>query len=274
MEFWNIANATIHQARQCIQLDHAYPDEIDLHISRLRQIQNLLQTLQQAHGGEVALPNSDEWATGISELITALTELQATPPQPRTPRQEEGRPIPVAPPLRQRRQGRQDRQHVQGDNQTIDRALGLRTQLSDTGGRPFIHIDMAIVHALLTIGYTRKELATLMGVSYKTLLRRLAKEPLRRLESEDLDTQIARIVSLFPSAGQRLLQGTIRSTGVAIIRREIQESLLRVDPLGALARTAIRLPRRIRRYWVPYANAVWHFDGHEKLKRWVSILLV
>src|SRR5947209_3425545 len=126
---------------------------------------------------------------------------------------------------------------------------------------------MAIVYTLITIGYKRKELATLMGVSYKTLLRRLANEPLRRLEPEDLDTQLVRIVTLFPSAGQRLLQGTIRSTGVAITRREIQESLLRVDPLGALTRTAIRLPQRIRRYWVPYANAVWHFDGHEKLKR-------
>src|SRR5947199_2501994 len=115
MEFWNIANATIHQARQCIQLDHAYPDEIDLHISRLQQIQSLLQTLQQAHGSEVALPNSDEWVTGISELITTLTELQVTPPQLQTLRQEEGRLILIAPPLRQKRQERQDRQHVQED---------------------------------------------------------------------------------------------------------------------------------------------------------------
>ena len=106
------------------------------------------------HGGEVALPNSDKWVTGISELITTLTELQMTLPQLRTLQQKERRLIPVAPPLWQRKQRRQDYQHVQGDNQTIDRALGLRTQLSDTGGQPFIHIDMAIVHALLTIGYT------------------------------------------------------------------------------------------------------------------------
>ena len=50
MEFWNIANASIHQAWQCLELDHTYPDEIDLHIARLQQILTPLTTFQQAHG--------------------------------------------------------------------------------------------------------------------------------------------------------------------------------------------------------------------------------
>ena len=128
---------------------------------------------------------------------------------------------------------------------------------------------MPAIHALLIVGYTRKELAKIIGVSYKTLLRRLAKDPPKSLTTEELDAQIEQIVMQFPAAGQRLIQGTIRATGVTITRKEIQQALMRVDPLGLFVRMANRMPRRVTRYWVPYANTVWHFDGHEKLKQCV-----
>src|SRR5436305_14546938 len=128
---------------------------------------------------------------------------------------------------------------------------------------------MPAIHALLIVGYTRKELAKIIGVSYKILLRRLAKDPPKSLTTEELDAQIEQIVMQFPAAGQRLIQGTIWATGVTITRKEIQQALMRVDPLGLFVRMANRMPRRVTRYWVPYANAVWHFDGHEKLKRFV-----
>ena len=78
MEFWNIANASIHQARQCLELDHTYPDEIDLHIARLQQILTPLTTFQQAHGAIAERdPNVIQWETGVNELLTTFLQLRA-----------------------------------------------------------------------------------------------------------------------------------------------------------------------------------------------------
>ena len=78
MEFWNIANASIHQARQCLELDHMYPDEIDLHIARLQQILTPLTTFQQAHGAIAERdPNVIQWETGVNELLTTFLQLRA-----------------------------------------------------------------------------------------------------------------------------------------------------------------------------------------------------
>ena len=52
----------------------------------------------------------------------------------------------------------------------------------------------------------------------------------------------------FPAASQRLIQGTIQATGVTITRKEIQQALMRVDPLGSFVRMANRMPRRVTRY--------------------------
>ena len=42
----------------------------------------------------------------------------------------------------------------------------------------------------------------------------------------------------FPAASQRLIQGTIQTTGVTITRKEIQQALMHVDPLGSFVRMA------------------------------------
>ena len=146
-------------------------------------------------------------------------------------------------------------------------ASNIQQQDDYTGRRPFIHLDMANIHGLLQIGYTRQEIADLAGVSTKTLQRRLAVESVMTLNEDKIDEAMRRLVAQFPSAGQRLLQGAFKANGQPVTRRAVRLSLMRVDPIGTLERTAIRITRRQARYWVPYPNAIWHFDGHEKLKR-------
>ena len=146
-------------------------------------------------------------------------------------------------------------------------ASNIRQQDDYTGRRPFIHLDMANIHGLLQIGYTRQEIADLAGVSTKTLQRRLAVELAMTLNEDEIDEAMRWLVAQFPSAGQRLLQGAFKANGQPVTRRAVRLSLMRVDPIGTLERTAIRITRRQARYWVPYPNAIWHFDGHEKLKR-------
>src|SRR5438270_850847 len=140
MDFWNLANATVRQADQCLNLDHTYPEEIELHIRRLQQIQRAITDLQNATNSDDAAP----WLGGIESLLRLLQE-----------RRNEANIRPT-------------RTH---DNRP---ANNIRQQDDYTGRRPFIHLDMANVHGLLQIGYTRQEIADLASVSTKTLQRRLA----------------------------------------------------------------------------------------------------
>ena len=131
-------------------------------------------------------------------------------------------------------------------------ASNIRQQDDYTGRRPFIHLDMANIHGLLQIGYTRQEIADLAGVSTKTLQHRLAVELAMTLNEDEIDEAMRWLVAQFPSAGQRLLQGAFRANGQPVTRRAVRLSLMHVDPIGTLERTAIRITRRQARYWVPY----------------------
>ena len=69
MDFWNIANASIHQVDQCLNLNHIYPEEIELHIRRLQQIQRAIRDLQNATDN---LDNVSAWLEGIESLLILL----------------------------------------------------------------------------------------------------------------------------------------------------------------------------------------------------------
>ena len=76
MDFWNIANATIHQACLCLELSHTYPDELDLHITRLQHIHTILRTFHEAH--EVIAENNlnvKAWITEIDNLLELFLEI-------------------------------------------------------------------------------------------------------------------------------------------------------------------------------------------------------
>ena len=70
---------------------------------------------------------------------------------------------------------------------------------------------MVNIHRLLQIGYTRQEIADLVSVSTKTLQCRLAVELAITLNEDEIDKAMQQLVAQFPSADQRLLQGTFRA---------------------------------------------------------------
>jgi hypothetical protein len=144
--------------------------------------------------------------------------------------------------------------------------LATRVQESQIG-RPSIHIDIASVHKLRMIGFKKKEIARMAGTSERTLRRRLAEMNYRPPTQASLDLAVSAIIDRFPNAGRRVVKGGLRALGLDVTESLIRDSMERVDPVAFANRIARRLPRRIRRYWVPHPNAVWHFDGHEKLAR-------
>jgi hypothetical protein len=113
MDFWNIANATIHQARLCLELSHTYPDELDLHITRLQCIRTILGTFREAHGVIAENdPNIEAWITGIDDLLEPFLEIQEQSQEASATRRSDSR------------------------NQVLLNIID--TERSDTGGRPFI----------------------------------------------------------------------------------------------------------------------------------------
>ena len=77
MDFWNIANATVHQARLCLELSYTYPDEVDLHITRSQYIHTILRTFREAH--EVIAENDlniKVWIMGIDDLLEPFLEIR------------------------------------------------------------------------------------------------------------------------------------------------------------------------------------------------------
>ena len=69
MDFWNIANASVHQVDQCLNLNHIYSEEIELHICRLQQVQKVIRDLQNTTDN---FDNTSAWLEGIESLLILL----------------------------------------------------------------------------------------------------------------------------------------------------------------------------------------------------------
>lgn len=52
-----------------------------------------------------------------------------------------------------------------------------------------------------------------------------------QMTDQELDDAVRKITSLFPRCGEKSVSGRLRSKGILIQRKRVQESLRRVDPL-------------------------------------------
>jgi hypothetical protein len=78
------------------------------------------------------------------------------------------------------------------------------------------------------------------------------------IEDDQLDLVIRNILDNFPNHGRRLIDGHLKSTGLHVSRKRVEDSYLRVHgpPAGLGHR---RIVRRV--YKVAGPNALWHHDG-------------
>ena len=130
------------------------------------------------------------------------------------------------------------------------------------------NIDAAAVTEMRSIGITWIAIARHLNVSISTLERwrmyYVFEDPNIVVDEETLDAMILQFIDGNPYKGERLAMGYLRSRGVRNTRRQIRESLHRVDPEGVEIRKLKPVAQR-RVYQVEGPNHLWHVDGHHKL---------
>jgi hypothetical protein len=82
------------------------------------------------------------------------------------------------------------------------------------------------------------------------------------ISDTELDVAVERVLQVFPEYGRSLLWGQLKSVGIKVTRKRIEESYLRVNgPPRIFGNCGIQR----RTYQVPGANSLWHHDGqHSK----------
>ena len=130
-------------------------------------------------------------------------------------------------------------------------------------GRPTLAISSSQLEGLISLGFTYRRMAEIMGISEATLLRRRRELGLTdsnrgfaTISNAELDTMVQTVISAHPNSGERMIIGSLRATGLRIQRWRVRDSIGRVDPLGPVIRG---LTKRIQRrsYSVPCPNALW-----------------
>lgn len=125
--------------------------------------------------------------------------------------------------------------------------------------------------SLLQLNFTCADMATMFGVSLRTIRRRMSEYNLSvrayytDIDDSGLDHAIRELKEEFPNSGYRIMDGLLRQRGIRVTQIRLREAMLRVDPNGVTVRFADLIHRR--KYHVPGPQALWHLDGNHKLIR-------
>ena len=142
-----------------------------------------------------------------------------------------------------------------------------RKEKVSSPGRPPYDISSETLEELRALGFSWSKIASLLGVSRWTLLRRVEKFGLHvtrgfsDVADEELDKLVKRYISCHgATSGQQFISGYIKSLGLRVQRRKIRESMIRVDPCNTTITWGAHVSRGT--YKVPWPNSLWHLDGH------------
>ena len=135
------------------------------------------------------------------------------------------------------------------------------TQVNRTG-RPTFLISEAQLQHLRSLGFSWTQIAEILGVSYTTVYRRrreygMEEEPVGNLTDPGLSGVVQQLKREFPSMGETMLWGQLRSMGFMITRSRVRHALREADPMHTALRWRGELTRR-QPYSVPGPNSLWH----------------
>ena len=139
-------------------------------------------------------------------------------------------------------------------------------------GRPTFCIPRNQLAYLLENRFTCPRIADILGVSLRTVRRRMTEYNLSihmlytALTDDQLDGIVSEIQHEFPTCGNRQMQGHLLARAVRVQQQRIRESQRRVDPSGSVMRRLRTINRR--QYCVNGPGALWHIDGNHKLIRY------
>ena len=140
-------------------------------------------------------------------------------------------------------------------------------------GRPSYDIPYDLLVNFLEAGFMQKEIASIIGVSYKTVSRRIEQFGIAYLKFSqisdlELVTVVKDIIKRYPNSGIRIVKGHLLSMGIKVTWEKVRDTMFEVDPEGLLNRSMNRPVIVRRRYSVPGSLALWYIDGNHKLIRW------
>lgn len=146
-------------------------------------------------------------------------------------------------------------------------------------GRPSLDIPKETLKFYLNYGFSLCKISEILGVSRKTISRRIQifglSEEIPRysdISNEDLDIIVSNIYKDFPNCGIRRMKGFLTSRGIRVQWQRVRSSLWRIDSEGILLRTMqLNLVNR-RHYSVPGPLSLWHLDGNHKIIRWGFVI--
>ena len=119
-------------------------------------------------------------------------------------------------------------------------------------------------------------LAEKLGIHRNTLRAKLNENLINssfnEMSDEDLDQIVKGYLESHPKSGIRYLTGHLRTQGLRIQRRRLQQSINRVDQLGQTLRHGMTAKKSRKQYHVSRPNALWHIDGHHKLILWGIVI--
>ena len=142
---------------------------------------------------------------------------------------------------------------------------------SDGPGRPTLFVSEEQLTFLVESNFTVPQIASILGVSVRTIRRRMTDYGLSirmqyaLLSEQELDSIVSEIQNQFPMRGNRQMQDHLLSRGYRVQQVRIRESQRRVDPNGSAIRRLHILNRR--KYSVPAPLSLYHIDGNHKLIR-------
>ena len=123
------------------------------------------------------------------------------------------------------------------DSCTVYRAKRV---FSGTYGRPKFNIPQEQLRFLIEQGFTVLAIANILGVSSRSVERRLSENGLScrsfysTISDHDLDAIITSILTEFPKTGYKRMIGFLRARGVVVQQNSIHERMRTINPEGTL----------------------------------------
>ena len=129
-------------------------------------------------------------------------------------------------------------------------------QQSNRPGRPRLDISQEAISFLQSIHNSWTEVADVLGVTYRTILRRRnesgmpianlhgPREGYSSLSDEDLRNTIREILRTLPNAGETYIIGALRTRGIIVQRYRVRDALREIDPVSRAIRRTLSIVRR------------------------------
>ncbi|XP_042610110.1 uncharacterized protein LOC122143626 [Cyprinus carpio] len=140
-------------------------------------------------------------------------------------------------------------------------------------GRPRFDVSQDYLLHLLHQGLPVSCIASLLGVSRRTVYRRMADLNITvrglysTLSDSELDNLVGEIKESMPHAGYRLVKGSLQARGHRVQWERVKASMHRVDTMGILSRLNMLGCVVRRKYSVAGPKALVHIDTNHKLIR-------